>query len=77
MSIAALLSVRPALQARAFALVNIFNCAMVRSSSSSSFVIPKNSSQLCTPLLARARAACGNFGFANEFWICKCDVWEF
>ena len=31
MSIAALLSVRPALQARAFTLVIIFNCAMVRS----------------------------------------------
>ena len=49
----------PALQARAFALVIIFNCAMdVRcsSSSSSSFVIPKKSSQLCTLLLARARA---------------------
>ena len=48
----------PALQARAFALV-IFNCAMdVRcsSSSSSSFVIPKKTSQLCTLLLPRARA---------------------
>ena len=44
----------PALQAQAFALVNIFNCGMeVRSSS---FVIPKKCSQLCTPLLARARA---------------------
>ena len=64
----------PALQARAFALVNIFNCAMVRSSSSSSFVIPKKSSQLCTLLLARARAACGNFGFANAIWICVLDL---
>ena len=45
----------PALQARAFALVNIFNCGMdVRSLS---FVIPKKSAQLCTLLLARARAA--------------------
>ena len=51
----------PVLQAWAFALVNIFNCGMdVRSSSSSSslwsFVISKKSSQLCTLLLARARA---------------------
>ena len=51
----------PALQARAFALVIIFNCAMVRSFvrsfvRSSSFVIPKKSAQLCTLLLARARA---------------------
>ena len=46
----------PALQARAFALV-IFNCAMVRSSSSSSssFVIPKKFSQSCTLPLACAR----------------------
>ena len=48
----------PALQARAFAVVNIFNCGMdvrpfVRSSS---VVIPKKSSQLCSLLLARARA---------------------
>ena len=58
----------PALQARAFALVNIFNCGMdVRSSSSSSFVIPKKSSQLCTLLLARARArqmASGGFAIS-------------
>ena len=67
----------PALQARAFALVIIFNCAMVRrrlSSSSSSFVFPKKSAQLCTLLLARARAACGNFGFANATWICVLDL---
>ena len=48
----------PALQARAFALVNMFNSGMdfrpfVRSSS---FVLPKKSSQLCTLLLACARA---------------------
>ena len=57
----------PALQARAFALVNIFNCAMVRSSLSSLFVIPKKSSQLCTLLLARARArqmASGGFAIS-------------
>ena len=62
----------PALQARAVALVIIFNCAMVRcrrlsSSSSSSFVIPKKSSQLCTLLLARARArqmASGGFAIS-------------
>ena len=60
----------PALQARAFALV-IFNCAMVRrrssSSSSSSFVFPKKSAQLCTLLLARARArqmASGGFAIS-------------
>ena len=61
----------PALQARAFALVIIFNCAMVRrrssSSSSSSFVFPKKSSQLCSLLLARARArqmASGGFAIS-------------
>ena len=60
----------PALQARAFALVIIFNCRMVRSSSSSSlssFVIPKKSTQLCTLLLARARArqmASGGFAIS-------------
>ena len=59
----------PALQARAFALVIIFNCAMVRRRrrSSSSFVIPKKSSQLCTLLLARARArqmASGGFAIS-------------
>ena len=47
----------------------IFNCAMVRSfvRSSSSFVIPKKSSQLCTLLLARARArqmASGGFAIS-------------
>ena len=58
----------PALQARAFALVNIFNCGMVRRRRlSSSFVIPKKSSQLCTLLLARARArpmASGGFAIS-------------
>ena len=64
----------PALQARAFALVNIFNCGMdvrsfVRSSLSSLslFVIRKKSSQLCTLLLARARArqmASGGFAIS-------------
>ena len=60
----------PALQARAFALVVIFNCGMVRRRrrlSSSSFVIPKKSSQLCTLLLARARArqmASGGFAIS-------------
>ena len=68
MSIAALLSVRPALQARAFTLVLIYLIVLWSSSSlSSSFVIPKKSSQLCSLLLARARAACGTFGFANAF----------
>ena len=58
----------PALQARAFALVIIFNCAMVRRRlSSSSFVIPKKSALLCTLLLARARArqmASGGFAIS-------------
>ena len=65
----------PALQARAFALVIIFNCAMVRRLSS--FVVvrhTKKSAQLCTLLLARARAACGNFGFANAICICVLDL---
>ena len=61
----------PALQARAFALV-IFNCGKVRSFvrsfvRSSSFVIPKKSAQLCTLLLARARArqmASGGFAIS-------------
>ena len=47
-------------------LVNIFNCAM-DFRSSSSFVIPKKSSQLCTLLLARARArqmASGGFAIS-------------
>ena len=58
----------PALQARAFALVNIFNCGRVRSFvRSSSFVIPQKSSQSCTLLLARARArqmASGGFAIS-------------
>ena len=58
----------PALQARAFALVIIFNCAMVhRRLLSSSFVIPKKSAQLCTLPLARARArqmASGGFAIS-------------
>ena len=84
----------PARQARAFALVNIFNCGKARSLSSfvvvvvvlrhillylivvwfvrsfvrsSSFVIPKKSAQLCTLLLARARArqmASGGFAIS-------------
>ena len=62
----------PALQARAFTLVIIFNCGKVRSFvrsfvRSSSFVIPKKSSQLCTLLLARARArqmASGGFAIS-------------
>ena len=61
--------IRPALQARAFALVIIFNCAIVRRRrhSSSSFVIPKKSAQLCTLLLARERArqmASGGFAIS-------------
>ena len=58
----------PALQARAFALVNIFNCGMVRRRRLlSSSVIPKKFSQLCTLLLARARArlmASGGFAIS-------------
>ena len=47
----------PALQARAVALVIIFNCGKVRSFVRwLSFVIPQKSAQLCTLLLARARA---------------------
>ena len=58
----------PALQARAFALVIIFNYAMVRRLSS--FVVvrhTKKSAQLCTLLLARARArqmASGGFAIS-------------
>ena len=73
MSTAALLSVRPALQARAFTLVILlylivlwFVVVVCRRRRS----LPKKSAQLCTLLLARARAACGNFGFANAIWIC-------
>ena len=40
----------------------------------SSFVIPKKSSQLCSLLLARARAACRNFGFANAIRICVLEL---
>ena len=60
----------PALQARAFTLVNIFNCVMDvrRSLSSLSFVIPKKSTQSWTLLLARARARqVASGGFA--IWI--------
>ena len=47
----------------------IFNCAMVRRRRrlSSSFVIPKNTTQLCALLLARARArqkASGGFAIS-------------
>ena len=72
----------PALQARAFALVIIFNCAMVRrrsSSSSSSFVIPKKSSQLCTLLLARARArqmASGGFAISISGTTNRSEIME-
>ena len=69
----------PALQARAFALVNIFNCGMVRSSSSSSFVIPKKSSQLCTLLLARARArqmASGGFAISISGTTNRSEIME-
>ena len=49
-----------ALQARAFVLVNIYNCGKARSSSSFVVVVvvvvPKKSSKLCTLLVARARA---------------------
>ena len=62
--------------------LNVFNCAMVRSSSSSFVVVVvrhtkkilKKSSQLCTLLLARASAPCGNFGFANAVWICVLEL---
>ena len=56
----------PALQARAFALV-LYLIVLWSSSSLSSFVIPKKSSQLCTLLLARARArqmASGGFAIS-------------
>ena len=59
----------PALQARAFALVDIFNCGKVRSfvRCRSSSYPKKSSSQLCTLLLARARArqmASGGFAIS-------------
>ena len=69
----------PALQARAFALV-IFNCAMVRRRlSSSSFVIPKKSAQLCTLLLARARArqmASGGFAISISGTTNRSEIME-
>ena len=58
----------PALQARAFALVNIFNCGMDVRRRPSSY--PKKSSQLCTLLLARACPS-------NGIWrICDFDFWH-
>ena len=71
----------PALQARAFALVIIFNCAMVRrlSSLSSLFVIPKKSAQLCTLLLARARArrmASGGFAISISGTTNRSEIME-
>ena len=61
----------PALQARAFALYLLIYLIVVRFVRSfvrsSSFVIPKKSSQLCTLLLARARArqmASGGFAIS-------------
>ena len=68
----------PALQARAFALV-IFNCAMVRRRLSSSFVIPKKSAQLCTLLLARARArqmASGGFAISISGTTNRSEIME-
>ena len=65
----------PALQARAFALVNIFNCAMVRSSSSSFVVVVVRHTQKIRPLVhapAGARACP-----SNGIWrICDFDFWH-
>ena len=69
----------PALQARAFALVNIFNCGMDVRSSSSSFVIPKKSAQLCTLLMARARArqmASGGFAISISGTTNRSEIME-
>ena len=60
----------PALQARAFALVNIFNCAMVVV-----VVVVVRHTQKILPIAhaaASARTCC-----MWKFWICKCDAWEF
>ena len=72
----------PALQARAFALVLLYLIVLwfVRSSSSSSsFVIPKKCAQLCTLLLARARArqmASGIFAISISGTTNRCEIME-
>ena len=64
----------PALQARAFALV-IFNCAMVRSSSSSFVVVVVRHTQKILPIVhaAAGARACPS----NGIWrICDFDFWH-
>ena len=59
--------------------LNIFNCGMDVRSSSSSFVIPKKSSQLCTLLLARARArqmASGGFAISISGTTNRSEIME-
>ena len=62
----------PALQARVFALVIIFNCAMVRSSS---FVVVVRHTQKILPIVhaAAGARACPS----NGIWrICDFDFWH-
>ena len=74
MSIAALLSVRPALQARAFTLVIIFNCAMVRSFVVVVVVVVRHTQKILPIVHAAAGArVCPS----NGIWrICDCDFWH-
>ena len=76
MSIAALLSVRPALQARAYTLVNIFNCGKVRSLSS--FVVVVVVVRHTQKILPIVHAAAGARAcLSNGIWrICDCDFWH-
>ena len=65
----------PALQARAFALVIIFNCAMVRRRLSSSFVVVVRHTQKIRPIVhaAAGARACPS----NGIWrICDFDFWH-
>ena len=73
----------PALQARAFALVNIFNCGKVRSSSLFVVVVvvvvPKKSFKLCTLLVARTRArqmASGGFAISISGTTNRSEIME-
>ena len=73
----------PALQARAVALVIylivLWFVRRRRRLSSSSFVFPKKSAQLCTLLLARARAcqmASGGFAISISGTTNRCEIME-
>ena len=76
MSTAALLSVRPALQARAFTLVNIFNCAMdVRSFVVVVVVVVVRLPQKIRPIVHAAAGA--RACLSNGIWlICDFDFWH-